>query len=135
LLFAQKCGEVFTQRVKPNVFGRNQPLLAGGLLSLARSASDVDPVCRLVASALVPLEFDEGLKQRGLETIPYVRQRADRDPQEEDDVVLTGVTELRDRACCKPAERTDTSRFCPRKFGNPAGCRSAFENLEAFLVR
>jgi hypothetical protein len=34
LLFAQKCGEIFAQRVKPDVFGWDEEIVAGGFFPL-----------------------------------------------------------------------------------------------------
>lgn len=69
MLFAQKCGKVFAQGVKPDVFGRDEYLVAGGFLTPACCTPDVDPVGGLVASAFVALVLHEGLQQHGLEAI------------------------------------------------------------------
>ena len=69
MLFTQKCGEIFAQRVKPDIFGWNQAFVTYGLLPPAGGAPDIDPIGGLVASALVALIFHKGLQQYGLKTI------------------------------------------------------------------
>lgn len=69
LLCAQRCGVVFAKRIKPDVFGWDEALVTGGLLAPACSPSDVSPVGSLVTGAFMPLIFDKGFQQNGLETI------------------------------------------------------------------
>ena len=69
MLFTQKCGKVFSKRVKPDIFGLDEHVVAGGFLAPNCANSDVNPVGGLLASALVALIFHEGLQQHGFKAI------------------------------------------------------------------
>jgi len=57
--------------VEPDVFGRYELFVAGGLLSAPGGATDVDSVGVLVTGAAVALELDEGFQQHGAKSVAY----------------------------------------------------------------
>jgi hypothetical protein len=62
----------FYATVKPDVFGRNLLIVAGGFLSPPRRSPDIDPVRCLVTSALVSLVFNKGFQQNWRESLAAV---------------------------------------------------------------
>ncbi len=69
MLFAEKCGEVFAQRIKPGIFDWDEEFVARGFFTSACSSPDLDPIGGLIASALVTLMLDEGFQQNGLQAV------------------------------------------------------------------